>query len=109
MLRTTLLARFLFSFVILAVVVAPLAADPVPIKKTTGTFTAGGKAIPVEQFEPKAPGTHPAIILVRGSDGLEKFPAIPKKRRVISRAIPPITEDEKLLLIRHWRELPCLA
>ena len=98
MIRTTLLARFVFSFVVLAVAVGRSAADAVPIKKTTGTFTAGGKTIPVEQFEPKAPGTYPAIVLVHGSDGLEKCGYLYRF------AAKTIAEDGYVVLLVHYME-----
>ncbi|HMC90684.1 MAG TPA: dienelactone hydrolase family protein, partial [Gemmataceae bacterium] len=42
------------------------------IKKSTDTFNVDGKTIEVERFEPEAPGTYPAVIMLHGSGGLKQ-------------------------------------
>jgi carboxymethylenebutenolidase len=36
-------------------------------------FESGGKTIPVELFEPKGAGKHPAVVVVHGADGLQSW------------------------------------
>ncbi len=60
----------LACFAVLAWAGETIAAEP--IKKSTGTFTVAGKTINVEHFEPKAPGTYPAVLMLHGSEGLDK-------------------------------------
>jgi carboxymethylenebutenolidase len=50
--------------------VSPHACSPEDIEYKPGSFTSGGKAIRVDQFQPKLPGRYPVIIMVHGSGGL---------------------------------------
>jgi carboxymethylenebutenolidase len=52
---------------------APLAAraQAEPAPKKVDTFTAGGKSIRVERFNPKARGKHPVVLLLHDSNGLK--------------------------------------
>jgi carboxymethylenebutenolidase len=42
------------------------------VRESQGTFRSEGKDIAVEHFEPRAPGPHPAVLLLHGCDGLTK-------------------------------------
>lgn len=46
----------------------PLNPDPAP---SAASFQSGGKTIPLERFDPKGTGKHPAVILLHGADGLQ--------------------------------------
>jgi dienelactone hydrolase len=66
----------LIGRIVLALVVAVQVARPVtagPIKQATDAFTAGGKRIQVERFEPKAKGKYPAVLLLHASFGLKNW------------------------------------
>jgi carboxymethylenebutenolidase len=64
----------LFTLAAVALLTAPVAAGP--IQEATGSFTAGGKPIRVEQFGTKAAGRRPAVIVLHGSEGVKDFGAV---------------------------------
>jgi carboxymethylenebutenolidase len=43
-----------------------------PAQAPPETFDSGGKPVPVEVFTPTTPGKHPAIVIVYGSEGMNK-------------------------------------
>src|SRR5262249_29830208 len=60
--------RWLASIAALVVLTASGRAEP--IQESTDNFSAGGKSIRVERFEPKRADKHPTLVLLHGSDGL---------------------------------------
>jgi carboxymethylenebutenolidase len=54
----------------LSLVLATGAHAPEPIMESTARFDSRGKSIPVEQFEPKAPGRYPAVVILHGAGGM---------------------------------------
>jgi carboxymethylenebutenolidase len=67
--RQPLVQRLLAAFVALALLAARASAEPAA--KAVDTFTAGGKSIRVERFNPKAEGKHPVVLLLHDSGGLK--------------------------------------
>ena len=54
-----------------ALAAGPASTSPAAeIVATRGSFTSQGKPILVERFEPKAPGKHPAVLVLHGAEGM---------------------------------------
>lgn len=54
-----------------SLVLAAGADAPEPIVESTANFDSHGQSVAVEQFEPKGPGAHPAVVILHGAGGMQ--------------------------------------
>src|SRR5262249_59374173 len=88
---------WILSLILLLAVGGTAAAQTV--KKSTATFSAGGKDISLERFEPAQAGPHPAVVMLHGCDGLEGFGAV-----LYRGAAEQLAREGYVVLLPHYFE-----